>query len=95
MRSTGVGSSDGGGSRLARTEERLKDALNGRLRVAELSDFERSALRIHIYFRASSILDLSKSERKKAGESLPADIRDLVRAECQRIIQYRKQKSGH
>ena len=86
--------SDGGNSRLARTEERLKDALNGRLRVSELCEFERSALRIHIYFRASAILDLPKSERKKAGESLPADIRDLVRTECQRIIQYRKQKSG-
>jgi hypothetical protein len=79
---------------LARTEERLKDALNGRLRVSELCDFEYSALRIHIYSRASAILDLPKPERKKAGESLPADIRDLVRAECQRIIQYRKQKAA-
>jgi hypothetical protein len=79
---------------LARTEERLKDALSGRLRVSELCDFERSALRIHIYFRASELLDMPRNEMKKAGESLPEDIRDLVRAECQRIIQYRKQKSG-
>ena len=75
---------------MAKIQERLKDALSGKLPIAELLPFERSALRIHIYFRASEILDMSQANRKKAGDSLPPEIRDLVRAECLRLIECRK-----
>lgn len=84
-----MGTRDEGADSVAKTEERLKDALLGSLPISELLPFERSALRIHIYFRASEILDMSQAGRKRAGESLPDDIRDLVREECKRLLQYR------
>lgn len=83
-----MGARDEGADSVAETEERLKDALLGNIPIDELLPFERSALRIHIYFRASEILDMSQSDMKRAGESLPDDIRDLVREECKRLLRY-------
>lgn len=75
---------------MAKIQERLEACLAGNLSYSELGKFERSALQIHIYFRASALLDLPKDKRKQTGGQLPPDIRDLVRAECKRLVRLRK-----
>jgi len=69
---------------------RIKQCLDGDLPYSELTKFEKSALSIHIYFRASAMLDLSREDMAKAGQQLPPDIRDLVRDECKRLLEYRR-----
>ena len=76
---------------MAKAQEQLEACLRGELPYADLSDALKSAIRIHVYFRASALLDLPKEKRKQAGEQLPPDIRDLVREECKRLIRYRTQ----
>jgi len=71
----------------------ISDVITGKASPADLQPWQRAGLSMAVYRLSCEILAMPISERKKAGESLPADIRDLVRAECQRIIQYRK--SGH
>lgn len=72
---------------MARTEERLKQCLDGELPPEDLQPFERSALQIHIYFKARAIMDLPSSERKAAGMAVPENIRGLVRDECKRLLE--------
>jgi len=74
---------------MAKIQERLEACLAGKLPYSELGRFEQSAIRIHVYFRASALLDLPKDKRKQAGEQLPPDIRDLVREECKRLLKHR------
>lgn len=74
---------------MAKAQEQLEACLRGDLPYASLSDALRSAIRIHVYFRASALLDLPVAKRKEAGEQLPEDIRDLVREECKRLLRYR------
>ena len=77
---------------MAKAQEQLEACLSGRLPYNELSEALKSAIRIHVYFRASAMLDLPVAKRKEAGEQLPEDIRDLVREECKRILRYRASK---
>lgn len=84
-----MGSGDGGIRGLAKAQEQLEACLSGRLSYAELSEALKSAIRIHVYFRASAMLDLPVAKRKEAGEQLPDDIRGLVREECKRLLRYR------
>lgn len=74
---------------MGKAQEQISACLAGTLPYSELGRFEKSAIRIHIYFRASALLDLPKDKRKKAGEQLPPDIRDLVRDECKRLLKHR------
>lgn len=74
---------------MAKAQEQLEACLAGRLPYSELSEALRSAIRIHVYFRASALLDLPVAKRKEAGGQLPDDIRDLVREECKRLLLYR------
>lgn len=74
---------------MAKAQEQLDACLRGDMAYAELSEALKSAIRIHVYFRASALLDLPVDKRKEAGEQLPDDIRDLVREECKRLLQYR------
>jgi hypothetical protein len=71
-------------------QDRIAACLDGSLPYDALSEFEQSAIRIHVYFRASALLDLPKDKRKQAGEQLPPDIRDLVRDECKRLLEHRR-----
>ena len=75
---------------MAQIQERLERCLAGKLPYSELGRFEKSAMQIHVYFRASAMLDLPVNQRKKAGEQLPPDIRDLVREECKRLLKHRQ-----
>ena len=75
---------------MAKAQEQLEACLRGELPYAELSEALKSAIRIHIYYRASALLDLPKEKRKQAGEQLPPDIRDLVREECKRLLNHRR-----
>lgn len=77
---------------MAKAQERLEACLDGRVRYDSLSDALKSAIRIHVYFRASALLDLPVDRRKEAGEQLPEDIRNLVRDECKRLLKHRKTK---
>lgn len=74
---------------MVRAQQKISDFIAGGLDYNELSPALKSAVRIHIYFRASALLDLSASERKKAAEQLPEQVRDLVREECKRLLKYR------
>ena len=73
---------------MAKAQEQLEACLRGDMAYAELSEALKSAIRIHVYLRASAMLDLPVSERKEAGEQLPPDIRDLVRDECKRLLKH-------
>jgi len=74
---------------VGKTQKRLKQCLAGNLNYSDLERFERSAISIHIYFRARAMLDLPRDKMKQAGEQLPPDIRDLVREECKRLLKHR------
>jgi hypothetical protein len=74
---------------MGKAQERIGACLAGTLAYSELSEAEKSAIRIHIYFRASAMLDLPRDKMKQAGEQLPPDIRDLVREECKRLLKHR------
>jgi len=71
------------------TQQQLEAVLSGAAPYDSLSDALKSAIRIHIYFRARAMLDLPRDKMKQAGEQLPPDIRDLVREECNRLLKYR------
>lgn len=75
---------------MAKAQEQLEACLGGELPYADLSDALKSAIRIHVYFRASALLDLPIAQRKAAGKQLPEDIRNLVRDECKRLLKHRK-----
>ena len=74
---------------MGKAQERIAACLAGGLAYKELSEAEQSAIRIHIYFRASALLDLPREKMKQAGEQLPPDIRALVREECKRLLKHR------
>ena len=74
---------------MGKAQERIAECLAGTLPHSELSEAEQSAIRIHVYFRASAILDLPHDKMKQAGKQLPPDIRDLVREECKRLLKHR------
>jgi len=74
---------------MAKAQEQLEACLRGDMAYADLSDALKSAIRIHIYFRASALLDLPAKKRKEAGKQLSEDIRDLVREECKRLLKHR------
>lgn len=75
---------------MAKAQEQLEACLRGGLPYNQLSKALQSAIRIHIYFKASAILGLPPPERAKAGEKLPEDIRNLVRDECKRLLKHRQ-----
>lgn len=75
---------------MVRAQERLEACLRGDLPYNELSPALKSAIRIHIYFRASAMLDLPPHARKEAASQLPEDIKALVRDECKRLSKYRR-----
>lgn len=77
---------------MVKAQERLEACLRGDLPYEGLSDALKSAIRIHVYFRASALLDLPVDRRKEAGEQLPEDMRNLVRDECKRLLKHRKTK---
>ena len=77
---------------MAKTQERLEACLRGDLPYDDLSDALKSAIRIHVYFRASALLDLPVAKRKEAGGQLPEDMRNLVRDECKRLLKHRNTK---
>jgi len=70
-------------------QDRIAACLAGEIPYDALGEFERSAIRIHIYFRASALLDLPRDKMKQAGEQLPPDVRNLVREECKRLLKHR------
>lgn len=72
---------------MTKTQQRLSECLSGALPVEDLKPFERSALQIHIYFKARAIMDLPPSQRKAAGMAVPENIRGLVRDECKRLLE--------
>lgn len=74
---------------MAKAQEQLEACLRGELAHSQLSKALKSAIRIHIYFRASAILDLPPGGRAMAGAELPEDIRNLVRDECKRLLKDR------
>lgn len=74
---------------MAKAQEQLEACLRGDLPYSQLSKALQSSIRIHVYFKASAILDLPTPERSKAGAELPEDIRNLVRDECKRLLKHR------
>ena len=77
---------------MAKAQERLGSCLRGDLPYSHLSEALKSAIRIHVYFRASALLDLPVANRKEAADQLPEDIRNLVRDECKRLLKHRNTK---
>ncbi len=75
---------------MAKAQEQLEACLRGELPYNQLSEALQSAITIHVYFRASALLDLPVDKRKQAGEQLPEDIRNLVRDECKRLLKLRR-----
>lgn len=77
---------------MAKAQEQLEDCLRGDLPYESLSDALKSAIQIHVYFKASAILDLPPPERARAGAELPEDMCNLVRDECKRLLKQRNTK---
>lgn len=75
---------------MAKAQEQLEACLRGDLPYRELSDALKSAIQIHVYFRASALLDLPADKRREAAMQLPEDIRNLVRDECKRLLKHRQ-----
>lgn len=72
-------------------QQQIEAVLSGTASYYDLPDALKSAIRIHVYFRAYAILDLTPPERAKAGAELPEDIRNLVRDECKRLLKHRQE----
>ena len=70
----------------------MEGALSGAFTLEEISPASVSALRLVIYKHALSVLSLRTNERKrKYIEKLPAGIQVMLRAECRRLFDMRKQ----
>ena len=70
----------------------ISDVITGKASVVALQSWQRAGLSMAVYRLSCEILAMPISERKKAGESLPAEVRDLVRVECRRLAEYRRGK---
>jgi len=79
---------------MASPNQNIASALAGTLPLSSLSPAERSAIRLPIYLRATAMLELPRSEMVQAAESLPVQIRDMVREECKRLMLIRRQKKA-
>lgn len=79
-----------GGSSLARSQELMRSVLDGTFSYADAPDHIKSALRIYVYFRAAALLDLPPAKRKYEAAKYAPEIRDLVREECKRLLEYRR-----
>jgi len=67
-------------------QQQLEAVLSGAAPYDSLSDALKSAIRIHIYFKASEILELpTNATMSRALDDLPPTIRELVRVECRRL----------
>lgn len=70
----------------------ISDVITGKASVVDLHPWQRAGLSMAVYRLSCEILAMPISERKKAGGSLPAEVRDLVRDECRRLAEYRRDR---
>lgn len=71
--------------------EQISKALEGELELTNIDPASISNMRFQIYKIACEILAVpSNSKRKDMIESYPEGIQTLIRAECRRIYDYRK-----
>jgi len=69
----------------------MKEVMEGRKPIEDLTDAVRSAIRIEIYREACRILDIEgKEARREALGLVPAMIRPHIEAEVRRIWEMRK-----
>ena len=74
-----------------RPTKEMEGALTGALTLDEISPASVSALGLRIYSEACNILLISTNERKRlAIESWPVGIQALLRAECRRLYDMRR-----
>lgn len=76
--------------RVDRASERIMRFLDGSMKLSELTDAERSALRLPIYQAAVRLLEMPRWRVKEAAELLPEEVRDLVREEYKRLYMMRR-----
>ena len=76
--------------RVDRASERISRFMDGSMKLSELTDAERSALRLPIYQAAVRLLEMPRSRVKASAESLPEEVRDLVREEYKRLYRVRR-----
>lgn len=69
-----------------RAQQQLEAVLSGAASYEDLSPALKSAISIHIYFRAAAIIDMtSHARQREAIDAEPESIRELVRKECRRL----------
>ena len=79
-----------GGCCLARSHELMKAVLDGQTSYKDAPEYVQSALSIYVYFRASALLDMPPQKRRREADKYAPEIRDLVRQECKRLLEYRR-----
>ena len=70
---------------MGKAQERMMACLSGDLDYSELSDAEKSAIRLPIYYAACKVIKLPKKEMAGALEAIPGTVREQVRKECRRL----------